>query len=376
MATDAWLTLLQAAQSLSTRAAWIQTLAELGSAEAVVATPARTLIARGLPSDDVAKLEAPDEARLERARRWLAGAPQRRLITVDDPLYPRRLAELADAPLALWVEGPEPELLSAAQLAIVGSRNPTTDGRHIAEQFARYLAARGLTVTSGLAAGIDGASHRGALGELGGTIAVLGSGPDVVFPRAHESLAGEIAARGLVVTEYSPGTEPHKLFFPQRNRIIAGLALGTLVVEATRRSGSLITAKLAMEYGREVFAIPGSIHNPLARGCHWLIRQGAKLVEEAADILVELAPQLGEASSTATPERAPRDAAADPHADDPDYRNVMKGLGFSPVSINELAARTDLTAAELSSMLLVLELEGLVEALPGGRYLRLGNNHD
>jgi DNA processing protein len=373
MATDAWLTLLEAAQSVTTRRVCRKALADLGSAEAVVAASTRALSAYGLPNDDVAKLAAPDEARHETARRWLDAAPFRRLVTLDDALYPPRLAELADAPLALWVEGREPELLAAAQLAIVGSRNPTTDGRQVAEQFARYLAARGLTITSGLAAGIDGASHRGALAELGGTIAVLGSGPDIVFPRAHAALAAEIAARGLLVSEYWPGTEPHKLFFPQRNRIIAGLTLGTLVVEATRRSGSLITAKLATEYGREVFAIPGSIHNPLARGCHHLIRQGAKLVEEAADILVELAPQLAEAGISATSDRPVREPVRHPHADDPSYHKLLNELGFSPASINELAARTDLTAAELSSMLLVLELEGLVEALPGGRYLRLGN---
>lgn len=373
MATDAWLTLLQAAQSLSSRSAWLAALADFGSADAVVAASPKTLLARGLPADDIAKLEAPDFARVERARHWLAAAPQRRLIVCSDALYPSRLRELADAPLALWVEGPEPELLAAAQLAIVGSRNPTTDGRSLAEQFARYLAARGLVITSGLATGIDGASHRGALGELGGTIAVLGSGLDIVFPRAHESLAREVAARGLLVSEYSPGTEPQKQFFPQRNRIIAGLSLGTLVVEATRRSGSLITAKLAMEYGREVFAIPGSIHNPLARGCHWLIRQGAKLVEEAADILVELAPQLTEHGVDTTPAAPAARADEAHHERDPSYRKLLTELGFSPISINDLATRTDLTAAELSSMLLVLELEGLVEALPGGRYSRLGN---
>lgn len=373
MATDAWLTLLQAAQSLSSRSAWLAALADFGSADAVVAASPKALLARDLPADEVAKLGAPDPARLEHSRHWLAAAPQRRLIVRGDALYPPRLGELADAPLALWVDGPEPELLTAAQLAIVGSRNPTTDGRMLAEQFARYLAARGLVITSGLATGIDGASHRGALGELGGTIAVLGSGLDVVFPRAHESLAREVAARGLLVSEYAPGTEPQKMFFPQRNRIIAGLSLGTLVVEATRRSGSLITAKLAMEYGREVFAIPGSIHNPLARGCHWLIRQGAKLVEEAADILVELAPQLTAQGIDPTPVAPAARAHEAHHEHDPTYHKLLTALGFSPVSINDLATRTDLTAAELSSMLLVLELEGLVEALPGGRYSRLGN---
>jgi len=373
MATDAWLTLLQAAQFHPRP--WLDALKAYGSAEAVVAESAQTLLARGLPPDAVAKLKTPDADALERGRRWLA-APRRALITFGSSLFPPRLAELMDAPLGLWVEGAEPALLTAAQLAIVGSRSPTASGRETAEQFARYLAERGLTITSGLAAGIDGASHRGALAELGGTVAVQGCGLDRVFPRAHEELAAAIAARGLLVSEYAPGVPPEKFHFPQRNRIIAGLSLGTLVVEATRHSGSLITAKRATEYGREVFAIPGSIHNPLARGCHWLIRQGAKLVEEAADIFVELAPQLA-LDAAITPSAAAPAAREKPiHETDPSYRKLLAALGFSPAPIADLAARVELTTAELSSMLLVLELEGLVEALPGGRYARLGKRNE
>jgi DNA processing protein len=326
----------------------------------------------GISDDAIAKLKAPDPTLLERWRAWLAG-PHRTLITLGSPGYPRRLAQLPDAPLALWVEGSELELLSSPQLAIVGSRNPTTSGRETAEQFARYLSERGLTITSGLAAGIDGASHRGALPAVGSTVAVLGCGIDVVFPRAHEHLASEIAARGALVSEYAPGVEPQKLFFPARNRIIAGLSLGTLVVEATRRSGSLITARHAMDYGREVFAIPGSIHNPLARGCHYLIRQGAKLVEEAADVLVEIAPLLSaEGIELPTVASSPTAADSTPLVDEPSYRNLLKVMEFSPVAIADLSARAHLTTAEVSSMLLVLELEGLVEALPGGWYSRLG----
>jgi DNA processing protein len=291
-------------------------------------------------------------------------------VTYGDEHYPPLLAQLADAPLALWVEGENVALLSGAQLAIVGSRSPTRGGRDNAEQFARYLAERGLTITSGLAIGIDGASHRGAVAEISGTIAVLGGGLDSIYPRAHADLAAAIAERGLLVSEYPPGTEPRKAHFPQRNRLIAGLSLGTLVVEATRRSGSLITARLAADYGREVFAIPGSIHNPLARGCHFLIRGGAKLVEEAADILIELAPQLKVDLATIerTRDETTRESAP---VDAPEYRNVLNSLGFEPRSITDLAADSGLTAAELSSMLLVLELEGFVEALPGGRYSRL-----
>ena len=371
MASDAWLTLLDAAQRGLPKA-WIDTFRVCGSPEAVAAEEPRTLLERGLPEEAVAALASPDRSKHERWRAWLA-RPNRALVTFGSPHYPHRLAEISDAPLALWVEGPELALLAAPQLAIVGSRSPTRTGRETAEQFARYLSHRGLCITSGLATGIDGASHRGALRELGGTIAVLGCGIDVVFPRTHADLTREIAARGLVVSEFAPGVEPHKHFFPQRNRIIAGLSLGTLVVEATRRSGSLITAGLAMDYGREVFAVPGSIHNPLSRGCHLLIRQGAKLVEEAADVLVEIAPLL-ELSGVVLrpPPPAPEEAADARFAGDPAYDKLLSELGFSPIPIGDLTARVNLTTAELSSMLLLLELEGLVEALPGGRYVRSG----
>ena len=203
---------------------------------------------------------------------------------------------------------------------------------------------------------------------------MLGSGPDVLFPRSHARLAAEIIARGLIVSEYPPGTPPLAAHFPQRNRIIAGMSAGTLVVEAARRSGSLITARLAGNYGREVFAIPGSIHNPMAKGCHRLIRDGAKLVEEAADVLVELPPLLELAMQPAAPPAgAPAEAPEEtaPLEGQPGYAELLAALGFDPCGISDLARRTGLTAAELSSMLLLLEMEGLVEALPGGRYCRL-----
>ena len=371
MGVDAWLTLLQAAQQVSPLP-WLEALKRCGSPEGVLSSSRPLLRDSGISDDAIAKLKTPDPALLERWRAWLAG-PHRTLMTFGSAGYPPRLAQLPDAPLALWIEGSELELLSAPQLAIVGSRSPTTSGRETAEQFARYLSERGLTITSGLAAGIDGASHRGALPALGSTVAVLGCGIDIVFPRAHAQLAAEIAARGLLVSEYAPGVEPQKFFFQARNRIIAGLSLGTLVVEATRRSGSLITARHAMDYGREVFAIPGSIHNPLARGCHYLIRQGAKLVEEAADVLVEIAPLLSaEGIELPTVASSPITADSTPLVDEPSYRNLLKVMEFSPVAIAELGARAHLTTAEVSSMLLVLELEGLVEALPGGWYSRLG----
>jgi DNA processing protein len=290
------------------------------------------------------------------------------------PEYPQLLAPLPGAPLALWIEGASTELLNAPQLAIVGSRHPTHGGMETAQAFAKHLSQRGLTITSGLARGIDGASHRGALEGCGGTIAVLGCGPDVVFPPEHAKLTREIAAHGLLVSEYPPGTPPRALHFPQRNRIIAGLTLGTLVVEATRRSGSLITARLAGDYGRDVFAIPGSIHNPLARGCHQLLRQGATLVEEAADILSELAPSLRLAAASSPAPNAATEAARASELsalfEQPAYRQLLEALGYDPVDLAVLSGRCRLTTEELSSMLLLLELEGFVEALPGGRYSR------
>ena len=371
MANDAWLTLLCAAGPADRR--WLAALKICGTAEALVARSRRALLDLHLPDDEVERLKTPDTAAVERSRAWL-GARDRHLVTFGSEHYPPRLAELVDAPLALWVNGANLSLLTDAQLAIVGSRNPTSGGRDNAHAFARYLAERGLTITSGLAIGIDGAGHRGALAAAGSTIAVLGSGLDTIYPRVHAELAAVIAARGLLVSEYPPGVEPKKWHFPQRNRIIAGLTLGTLVVEATRRSGSLITARLAADYGREVFAIPGSIHNPLARGCHLLIRGGAKLVEEAADIFVELAAHLKIDLATLERERA-NDARESATIDAPEYRNVLELLGFEPRSITALSEASGLTAAELSSMLLVLELEGFVEALPGGRYSRLAKSN-
>jgi DNA processing protein len=367
MATDAWLTLLLAATPSEKR--WLAALKGYGSPEALLAAPRRALERAGLRDEALARLNAPDAAALDRAREWLSRG-DRRVVTFGSEDYPPLLAELPDAPLALWVEGANASLLASPQLAMVGSRNPTSGGRDTAEQFARHLSQHGLTITSGLAVGIDGASHRGALGEIGGTIAVLGGGLDAIYPRAHTELARAIAQRGLLVSEYAPGVESRAHHFPQRNRIIAGLSLGTLVVEATRRSGSLITAKLALDYGREVFAIPGSIHNPLARGCHWLIRSGAKLVEQALDIFEELAPQLEIDLASVRKSLASGPPPAQT-LDDPEYRKVLETLGFQPRSITEIIEVSGLTAAELSSMLLVLELEGFVEALPGGRYSRL-----
>ena len=372
MKLDAWLTLLQSATPpLSQRLSAL--IDRHASVAEVVDLPRSELVAAGVSKRQAKRLRDPDRKRMDRWRHWL-DRPGRGLITKDSSDYPAMLKELPDPPLALWIEGTRSDLLSGPQLAMVGSRKPTANGRETAQQFARYLSERGLTIVSGLATGIDGASHRGGLQGCGSTLAVLGSGPDVLFPRSHTRLAAEIIAKGLIVSEYPPGTPPLAAHFPQRNRIIAGMSAGTLVVEAARRSGSLITARLAGNYGREVFAIPGSIHNPMAKGCHRLIRDGAKLVEEAADVLIELPPLLELAMQPAAPPagdpaETPEETA--PLERQPGYAELLAALGFDPCGITDLARRTGLTAAELSSMLLLLEMEGLVEALPGGRYCRL-----
>ena len=261
------------------------------------------LTALGLPAAAIDALKAPEPGGLASDERWLAG-PNRRLVCYGTADYPPLLAAIADAPLALFVEG-DAGVLGLPQLAMVGARNPTAIGRDTAAQFAEHLAHAGLAITSGLALGIDAASHRGALAGEGRTIAVQGCGPDRVYPAEHAALAREIAARGALVTEFPTGVPPLPEHFPRRNRIISGLAVGTLVVEAALASGSLITARLAAEQGREVFAIPGSIHSPLSRGCHRLIRQGAKLVESAEDIFTELGALLAGLRNEAARSEAP-----------------------------------------------------------------------
>ena len=290
------------------------------------------------------------------------------IITLLDEAYPAQLKELPDAPPILYVRG-DPDYLTQPQLAMVGSRNPTAAGRKIAYDFAKHLADAGITIVSGLATGIDGASHEGALQGLAGTIAVVAHGLDIVYPAQHQKLAQSITEHGAVISEMPIGTQPQPGLFPRRNRIISALALGTLVVEAAQKSGSLITARCALEQNREVFAIPGSIHNPMARGCHQLIRQGAKLVETANDILEELCisthqpPQYPKKSETYTQENQ-----KDSHqALDPDHQKLLKCLAYEPASIDELVHSSKFTAAELASMLLILELEGIVVS-QDGRY--------
>ena len=331
--------------------------------------PERALGARAtqrvkLPAAALRFLASPDEAAIDADLVWLV-ANGVHIVLADDAEYPPLLRQLADAPAALYVQGSVAALRSA-QLAMVGSRSPTPSGRATAREFAAWFARAGLTVTSGLAVGIDAASHEGALAGGGETIAVYATGLDRVYPEEHAALAQRIRTRGALVSEFPPRTPPRREHFPRRNRLIAGLSLGTLVVEAARHSGSLITARLAAEAGREVFAIPGSIHSPLARGCHQLIKSGAKLVEEAADVLSELNFSVGkEAVTTPLPEpQKPREL-------DKEYEMLLDALGFEPATIDILVARTHLPGESVASMLLILELEGRVAALPGGRYGRL-----
>jgi DNA processing protein len=343
-------------------------LERFGSVAAIAGAPAAELAACGLPPAAVAALASPDEAALARDRAWL-DADGRGLVVCGSEDFPPLLATLPDAPAALFVQG-RVDALHLPQVAIVGSRRPTPAGRALAFAFARELAAAGFAVTSGLAAGIDAAAHRGALAAGGRSIAVCGTGPDLVYPPGHAPLAAELAVSGAVVTEFPTGVPPLPAHFPLRNRIISGLSLGVLVVEAAQRSGSLITARLAAEQGREVFALPGSVANPLARGCHRLIRDGAALVEDVAEIVAALRP----AALPAAAARATQPAASVGFSGAPLDRAgkiLLNACGFEPVDLDTLVERTGLSAAAVASTLLLLELSGEIESCPGGRYCRV-----
>ena len=361
--TRAWLTLLRAPALGAARLR--DGIAAHGTAAAALAHAARD---NAVPEAARAALRSPDNAALENDLRWLQ-ARENHLVTCASADYPSLLRDAQSPPAALFVAG-DPDCLWSPQIAVVGARSSSGAGLANARVFARAFAIAGNVVTSGLAEGVDGAAHDAALKAGGKTVAVLGTGPDLVYPRQHKELALRIIANGALVTEFPPGTPGKPEHFPSRNRIIAALSLGTLVVEAGLRSGSLITARLAAEQGREVFALPGSIHNPLARGCHKLIREGATLVESAEEVLENLrgagallAEGLRERIAADAPAQAPVGAR------DPDYLRLIGALDTDPCAIDELAQRTGLPAAALSSMLLVLELEGMVSA-ENGRYAR------
>lgn len=367
----AWLTLVRAP---GLGGAGIRALLRAaGSARAARAEIRRYREAAGLAPAALEWIGHPDAARLDADLAWLA-LPGHRLLRCDEADFPPQLETIAQPPAALFVAGDAAALL-APQVAIVGARSATAQGLATARDFARTLGRAGLTITSGMADGIDGAAHAAALEAGSSTIAVVGTGPDIVYPARHRELAARIEQRGAIVSEFAPGTEARPGHFPRRNRLIAGLALGTLVVEAGLQSGSLITARLAAEAGREVFALPGSIHNPLAKGCHRLIREGARLVETAAEVIEALGPAaqaLGaDLRARLDTDQAPAPGTAAARMQDPDYAALLAALGERPLSLDELAARTGLAPAALSSMLLLLELEGEVAPALNGRWQRL-----
>jgi DNA processing protein len=344
-------------------------LAELlrtfGSAERIFSAP-RAQLSAATSSTTASRIRTPVEgALLEATREWLS-RDDHQLIAWDDADYPQTLLSLADAPPALFFIGRR-ELLNRPALAIVGSRHATPQGIENARAFARALSGAGLTIVSGLALGIDAGAHEGALEGDGSTLACIGTGPDRVYPASHRELAHVIALSGGILSEFLPGTPPLRQNFPRRNRLISGIAKGVLVVEATLSSGSLITARLAGEQGREVFAIPGSIHSPFSRGCHKLIREGAKLVETAQDVLDELRLD-GIAISTSSTARE-KDREDTPPS--PPHRAIVTALGGDPCDLDALIARTRLAPEALAAALVELELDGQVAALPGGRWQRV-----
>jgi DNA processing protein len=333
-------------------------LGRFGLPESVLAAPREQLESIAGPAAAALLREQRAEA-VERALRW-AEAPGHALVTLADSAYPKMLLEIPDPPVLLYAAG-RLELLAQPALAVVGSRNATVQGARDAEQFAKAFSEAGLTIVSGLALGIDAAAHRGGLAAQGSTIAVLGTGVDVVYPRQNAALAARIAQSGLILSEFPLGTQGLPDHFPRRNRLISGLAQGCLVIEAALASGSLITARAALEQGREVFALPGSIHSPLSKGTHALIKQGAKLAESAEDVLSELNAFRRTATAST---RAP--AAAEGEAG-----GVLTYMGFDPIDLDSLCLRARMPVEQVSAELLRLELAGRVAALPGGRYQRL-----
>lgn len=357
---DAWLHCLLTAGLGPAR--WLALMQRWGEPEAVLAAPA----------DDLAEILGPALARTlrdashtqagrEAAHAWLQGGPQRQVLQLDDSDYPSALLNTPCPPPLLFMLG-QRELLQRPMLAVVGSRHASVQGAQTAESWAEALGQAGLTIVSGMAAGIDAAAHCGALRTAASSVAVIGTGIDRIYPARNQALARQLAQTGLIVSEFPLGAPPLAQHFPRRNRLIAGLSLGCLVVEASLKSGSLITGRLAAEYGRDVFAVPGSIHSPQAKGCHRLIRDGAKLVDCLEDVLQEL--RLPEAPARPSP---PIPAAGP--VDDQASR-LLAAMGFDPVDADTLCQRAGLTADVLSAMLLRLEMAGRLEALPGGRYQR------
>jgi len=343
-------------------------LEHYGRADAIFAAPLDEIKSLLLISGSALRdtFAATDDARIEQ-QLALLNSHRIDIIQHNHEAYPALLREIPDAPAILYVRG-DIELLGGPQLAIVGSRHASPGGLKTARAFANDFSRAGLTITSGLATGIDSSAHLGAIDEIGRTIAVVATGLDQVYPQHNLDLARKIVSRGAMISEFPPLTPARRANFPQRNRLISGLSLGVLVVEADTRSGSLITARMAGEQGREIFAIPGSIHLPTSRGCHQLIRQGAKLVETTADVLLELKPYL-EPQLARLPD-SPSQAKTDPDLDKKS-KTVLNKVNFAPTALLDISTDSNLPIELVSSILLQLELAGLVSPLPGGQYQRI-----
>ncbi|KPJ93859.1 MAG: hypothetical protein AMJ53_06420 [Gammaproteobacteria bacterium SG8_11] len=375
-----WLALLRAPGiGCSTFASLLE---QFSSPEEVLSAAQGSFLRNIVSDKTLSFLRNPDWDSVDNDLRWLS-QDNNGVLTLHDPRYPKLLREIHDPPPLLFYRG-EPQLLNHPQLAVVGSRNPSSNGNTTALEFAKHLSEAGFVITSGLALGIDTAAHRGALAARKLTVAVAGTGLDRVYPARNRELAHQIAEHGILVSEFAPGTPPLAANFPRRNRVISGLSVGTLVVEAARQSGSLITARMAMEQSREVFAIPGSIHNPLARGCHALIRQGAKLVETAEDIMEELKPLMRLVYSqqlAASPEPPPSSSTSTENGNSThnqelndflpttEHRQLYAQLGYEPMSIDTLVEQSQLTTEAVSAMLVELELKGCVTS-SNGMYTR------
>ena len=360
-------------------ARFVRLLEHLGGIEQLFSASRDQLKRAGLGDDTIEALKNPDPALLETDLEWLC-ASSHHLLTCDSDQFPPLLRDIPSPPAALYVDG-DPDILWQPQLAVIGSRNPTAGGKDNARDFAGQLSRQGMTITSGLAAGIDSEAHRAALDAGNTTVAVMGTGLDRIYPASSKDLAVRIRDNGVLVSEFPPGTGAKRSHFPSRNRIISGLSLGVLVIEAGLRSGTLITARMAGTQGRDVFALPGSIHNPLAKGCHRLIRDGARLVETVEEILQELAPmaaqlagqlksQIDLEGSQASGGALDNQAEEPQMDDDPEYRLLWSCLGYDPKPIDSIIEQCGLTARVVSAMLLLLELRGKVEVHPGGAYSR------
>ncbi len=335
----------------------------------------RALTRHGLSDETATAISQPDTARIESDLRWL-DQPGHHLLCWDDDAYPALLRRISNPPAALFIDG-DPGCLWQPQIAVIGSRNPTSGGLEHARDFASTLSRQGMTITSGLASGIDTAAHKAALDAGGLTIAVNGTGLDQVYPSSSRAVAGLIPAQGAMISELPLGSPPKRQHFPSRNRIISGLSLAVLVVEAGLNSGTLITARMAAEQGRDVFALPGSLNNPMVKGCHRLIREGARLVETTADIMQELGPVAAELQMEIRqrldlPDKMPRkpNMAQESLLDDIDYRTLIDVLGHDPKPLDVIIEQSGLSAREISSMLLMMELRGMVTKHGNGRYAR------